>query len=329
MDVRVGGVLIGILIVLSEYLGVLLGVVERPYLNIVVLILGAFFSASLFREFSIKIFSKIELIKSLMGGCIMGIGAFLALGDNLTGFLMGLVNLSAGALVIFLGLVLGGLIGIKYQLWELERYKSSTGITIRFPKLNLIFALVGLALIGYFIFQDWRWGLWILLGVLLQRSKWCMVNTFKEPFFHGTFSYNLGWILTLLIGVLGIAFLKFYNLIEPNLYVLPNFGVYGLLGGFLFGLGMMLVNGCGASLLYKTGEGDLKSLLALVCFLGSYHLLKVLFPQVYLYTKEIFLPTYLGYLGTLGLILVFLSIWLAVVWWNSKTKRFFKRYLIF
>lgn len=329
MDVRVGGVLIGSLIVLGEYLGVLLGVVDRPYFNLVMLILGAFFSASLFKEFSIKIFSKTELIKSLIGGCIMGTGAFLALGDNITGFLMGIVNLSAGAFAIFLGLVLGGLVGIRYQIWELERYKSSPGITIRFPKLNLVFALLGLVIASYLIFKDWKWGLWIILGVLLQKSKWCMVNAFKEPFFHGTFSYNLGWISTIFVGVLGVGLLKSYNFIEPNLYVLPNFGVYGLLGGFLFGLGMMLVNGCGASLLYKTGEGDLKSLLTLVCFLGSYHLFKVLLPQSYFYSREVFLPTYLGYVGSFGLILGFLLVWLIVVWWNSKTKKLFKRYLIF
>lgn len=329
MDVRIGGVLIGTLIVISEYLGVLLGIVDQPYLNLLILVLGAFFSASIYREFSIKVFTKLEFIKSIVGGFLMGIGAFLALGDNITGFLMSIVNFSGSAFLFFLGWVLGGFVGIKYQLWELEKYKGLSGLNVRLPKLSFPSAILVLVVLVYLILKEWKWGIWAILGIILQRSKWCMANSFKEPFFYGTTSFNTALVLTIFLGSAGIGILKFYNILDPDIYVLPNFGIFTFFGGFLFGVGMMLVNSCGASLLYKTGEGDLKSLTSLICLLITYSVAKNIIPQHLLHKKEVFLPDYFGYLGSVGMIWGFLIVWFFIILWNSKTKKFLKKHYIF
>ncbi|QER42166.1 hypothetical protein F1847_05185 [Thermodesulfobacterium sp. TA1] len=330
MDVRLGGLLLAILLVLGEYLGEPWGITNQPFLNLFVLWLGAFFSANLFRECGIRIPDSQEWIKSIIAGLLMGIGAFLSLGDNVTSFVMPFVNLSGGALVVLVGLWIGGLIGVKYQLWELERQRQSKAVQIRFPKLNPILALLSLGALVWVAFKSWVLILWAAIGMVLQKSHWCMGNTLKEPFFSEKTINNQAVILTLGLATLGIWGLKSYQVLNPYTYVLPNFGLLGLLGGILFGVGIILAGSCGASLFAKSGEGDLKSLVALGVLIGSYKFLTSFLSFATLEGifngKTVYLPTYICYSGALLIPLLVLGGWIIFVWWNSKTKKLIKRY---
>ncbi|HSF29434.1 MAG TPA: YeeE/YedE thiosulfate transporter family protein, partial [Candidatus Tectomicrobia bacterium] len=41
-------------------------------------------------------------------------------------------------------------------------------------------------------------------------------------------------------------------------WVFPGFWTGGLVGGLLFGIGMVLAGGCGASSIWRAGEGHVK-----------------------------------------------------------------------
>ncbi|WP_022854984.1 YeeE/YedE thiosulfate transporter family protein [Thermodesulfobacterium thermophilum] len=332
MDVRVGGILLALLLVLGEYFGAPWGITNQPFFNLFVLWLGAFFSANLFKECGLRIPSNQELIKSFMAGILMGIGAFLATGDNITSFVMPFVNLSAGSLVVLVGLWIGGFIGIKYQLKELEKKQQVRAIQIRFTKLNPLLALLSLGVLVWLCFKSWDLVFWAAIGMVLQKSNWCMVNTLKEPFFSEKNINTQAVVLTLGLAVLGIWGLKFYQVLEPYTYVLPNFGILGLVGGIIFGLGMLLAGSCGASLFAKSGEGDLKSFITLGVLLSCYKALNstisLSFLQGPLKDLNIYLPDYFGYSGALLISLVVLGFWLTFSWWNSKTKKLLKRYYI-
>ncbi|AIH03678.1 MAG: Uncharacterized protein XD42_0184 [Thermodesulfobacterium sp. 37_54] len=332
MDVRVGGILLGLLLVLGEYFGSPWGITNQSFLNLFVLWLGAFFSANLFKECGLRIPANQEWTKSLIAGVLMGIGAFLAAGDNVTAFLMPFINLSAGSLVVLVGLWIGGLMGIKYQLKELEKKQQVKAIQVKFPKLNPLLALLSFGVLVWLCFKSWVFVFWAAIGMVLQKSNWCMVNTLKEPFFSEKNINTQSVVLTLGLAVLGIWGLKFYQVLEPYTYVLPNFGVIGFIGGIIFGLGMLLGGSCGASLFAKSGEGDLKSFITLGVLLSCYKVLNstisLSFLQEGLKNLNIYLPDYFGYPGALLISLVVLGLWLTLSWWNVKTKKLLKRYYL-
>ncbi|WP_038057146.1 YeeE/YedE thiosulfate transporter family protein [Thermodesulfobacterium hydrogeniphilum] len=350
MDPRLGGVLIGILVVILEYLFYPWGTAQEiklwgeEFLNLVglhlnlahsfnynlALILGAFFSASFFKEFALKIPSKIEFYKAILAGILMGLGASLALGDNITAFFTSFANLSASSLLMLLGLVIGIYIGVQYQVWELDKYPSLGGKQVRFPKFNLFFAFLGLLGLIFLIKENWILAILAVMGIVLQKSRWCMLNAFKEPFFSEKTQMSQAVIIALLIATTGIGILKMQGLIKnPYLYVFPAFGWTAVAGGILFGIGMMLAGSCSASLLWKFGEGDIKAFITLLFFSITYALNSFLiekFGDTLFKGEKVYLPDYLTYYGAFGILVLILVIWYGIVFWNSKTKKLIKRY---
>ena len=92
-------------------------------------LLGAFGAALLAKEFALRKAPVLEIIKGLAGGVFMGIGSALAMGCNVGAFYSPLINLSASGFPMLVGLTLGGFIGLKYLLWELEKFPPPSGFT--------------------------------------------------------------------------------------------------------------------------------------------------------------------------------------------------------
>ena len=87
-------------------------------------LLGTFGSALLAKEFAFRWAPTLEMIKGLAGGTLMGVGSALAIGCNVGAFYTPLINLSASGFPMMIGLIVGAFIGLKYLLWELEKFPS-------------------------------------------------------------------------------------------------------------------------------------------------------------------------------------------------------------
>ena len=87
-------------------------------------LLGTFGSALMAKEFAFRWAPTLEMIKGLAGGTLMGVGSALAIGCNVGAFYTPLINLSASGFPMMIGLIVGGFIGLKYLLWELEKFPS-------------------------------------------------------------------------------------------------------------------------------------------------------------------------------------------------------------
>ena len=75
------------------------------------------------------------------------------------------------------------------------------------------------------------------------------------------------WFLAIGIAILGAQTLHLGGYVDlgKSIYLSANFGWLGhLLGGFLFGVGMTLGGGCGQRTLVRIGNGNLKSLVAML-----------------------------------------------------------------
>ncbi|MDD5757598.1 MAG: YeeE/YedE thiosulfate transporter family protein [Desulfobulbaceae bacterium] len=116
--------------------------------------------------------------------------------------------------------------------------------------------------------------------------------------------------------------------LAPNNYVRGTFGWGGVVGGMVFGFGAMLAGGCGTGTLWRVGEGQIKLWIVVPFFAVSNALMTAWFEKAGFEAsgklgKAVFLPdTFLGYGGTLALILGAMAIWYVVVDWNEESNKF-------
>jgi uncharacterized membrane protein YedE/YeeE len=164
----------------------------------------------------------------------------------------------------------------------------------------------------------------ISLGFVLQKSRFCIVAALRDPLLIGMTQLTRAFLLLLGISILGFA-LVFWGASQKNisiiLYVFP-FGVHTVVGGLLFGIGMVLAGGCTTGILMRIGEGFAMQWVAFFgLVIGS-----VLGERSLIHWKNtfgelpgIFLPDLFGWLPTLLLeITVLTALWLLAKWWQKK-----------
>lgn len=329
-----------------------LGLIERPdliapwlysgsLLNLGV-IFGGLAAALLSREFAIRVPATGELVKGLVGGALLGVGAMLAYGCNIGGFFSATSALSLSGLGMMLGLGVGAILGLRYLLWELaHRPQWSAGrmrvfagagreAGSRQPLLGVVlllvlvavpfvYAAVGHAARGVFLLFG------VAFGVIFQRSRLCLVRAFREPFMTGDGEHTRAGALAVVVATLGFTILKFADLKDKGDWVFPGAGLGSLLGGLVFGVGMVLAGGCGTGSIWRAGEGQVKLWAALLTFALGASLTRVALAQTGLQQKlgvAVFLPAVLGWGGAVLLVVVVMAAWGTFATWNERTGRF-------
>src|ERR671919_141113 len=128
--------------------------------------------------------------------------------------------------------------------------------------------LLGAASIDRLLAVFWLFGL--AFGFVLQRSRFCFTSAFRDLFLLGDARVMKGILAGLAVATAGFAVLMArllpdvgFGSVPPGATVLP-LGVHTLLGGTLFGIGMVLGGGCTSGSLYRAGEGYVGSMVALV-----------------------------------------------------------------
>lgn len=324
-------------------------------LNIFIII-GAFVSSLLSREFGIRVAPVGELIKGLIGGALMGIGATVGVGCTTGGFFTGVAALSGGALFLSLGFLLGTIVALKYLLWEMETLpgismgKSCTLLPGSKPKtgwqrwLGWILIIVVIWIASGYTKGDtgmkvlgWHILIGLMLGIILQRSRYCIVRAFREPFMTGEATAPVAIIISLVVALIGFTVIKYFgvgNAAELSVRaiemksVYANFWLRALIGGFIFGLGMTIAGGCAVGTLWRAGEGHVKLWMSAIGFTVMAPVSKGfivpfitnLLPESL--RKEMFLPDILGYTGAVILVLFILLLWYIFAKWNEKTGKF-------
>ncbi len=217
---------------------------------------GAAISAFLAREFGLRFPPKIEYIKAIVSGILMGIGSALAIGCNVGGFYVALHNLAANGLAMAVGLIFGVIVGIKYLYWELEHFPSAGGFEISLRKVGPYIGfllLVGLIVATYAYFgseeiedAEILGGCLIItaaIGYIMHRSRFCMVNALREPFMTGEAALGKALMVSIILGAVGVAILKYQEIRPEMAYVVPALGLGALVGGFIFGAAMVVAGG--------------------------------------------------------------------------------------
>jgi uncharacterized protein len=204
----------------------------------------------------------------------------------------------------------------------------AAGVPSRQPLVGLV--LAGALLLVPFLYARTGYhaqGVFLLFGtvfgVAFQRSRFCLVRAFREPFMTGDAEHTRAAALAVAVSTLGFAVLKFGDLKDRGDWVFPGAGIGALAGGALFGVGMTLAGGCGAGSIWRAGEGQVKLWIALAAFALSAAVTRLVLAPAGVLGKlgwAVFLPAGLGWGGALALTLGILAAWAVVATWNEDAR---------
>jgi len=96
-----------------------------------------------------------------------------------------------------------------------------------------------------------------MFGFVLQHGRFCMNTAFREVLLSRDFTVFRAYILALLVSIIGANLLETFGVI--HLKSVPFTWLANALGGYIFGLAMVLGGGCASGTLYRIGEGMIGS----------------------------------------------------------------------
>ncbi|MBM3391110.1 MAG: hypothetical protein FJY34_03940 [Betaproteobacteria bacterium] len=329
---------------------------HRMSLMNIMLLLGAFSAALMSRQFLVNRPPKLELVWAALGGTLMGIGASLAGGCTTGGFFNPVLHSSPAGWMMWAGLLAGAVIGLKLLLWTLDHIEWGTQAppTLETPPALLkAYPFIGLAIVvGVLVWTAGWYGspdtvlvsravivlLGFCIGFVMHRSRLCFARAFREPFMTAEGDMTKALILALAIGIPVAAFLFQKKVIDPYIAIPPTFWIGSLLGGLVFGIGMVFAGGCASGSLWRMGEGHVKLWVAMFFFAwmgstASALLKKAGLTSIDEENVETFEITAVGYQAywpdllpgwgwTLLVGGALLALWYAFVRYNESTEKF-------
>lgn len=345
-------------------LGPLLGVpqeldsflMHRMSLMNIMLVLGAFCAALLSRQFLPRRPPKLEYIWAAMGGCLLGIGASLAGGCTTGGFFNPILHASPAGWAMWAGLLLGAAIGLKLLMWTLENIEWGMVAPppIKLPEGVLrAYPLLGLAVVVGVLLWATQWygsgkeqlaarAVIVLagfaIGFIMHRSRLCFARSFREPFMTAEGDMTKAVILALTIGLVISSLLFQKKIIDPYIAIPATFWIGSLLGGLIFGIGMIFAGGCASGSLWRMGEGHAKLWVTIFFFSWSGSIASALLKKFKITSIDetnvesfemtavgfqAYLPDMLGGWGWTFLVSgSILLVWYLLVRYNESTEKF-------
>ncbi len=98
-------------------------------------------------------------------------------------------------------------------------------------------------------------------GLMLQYGRFCFASASRDLFAAGVPRMAVGILIALVFFSIIQAILAATN--YSTFHAAP-FGIHMLISGSVFGVGMVLAGGCASGSLYKVGEGNMTSFIAVI-----------------------------------------------------------------
>jgi len=176
------------------------------------------------------------------------------------------------------------------------------------------------------------WFLGMAAGFTLQRSRFCFASAFRDLFLFGSARIMYGILVGLAVAAIGFAVIMHtavpfpaFGALPPEAHILPV-GLSTVLGGLLFGFGMVLSGGCVSGSLYRMAEGYVGSWVSVAGIVAGLGFLSQTWNwwwrTVVSTEPKIWLPSWLnlGYALALALTLaLLLAAYLILVWWETRS----------
>ena len=101
-----------------------------------------------------------------------------------------------------------------------------------------------------------------IFGFILQRGRFCMNSAFRDIILLKEFKLAKAVVVSLAVLMVGFAIFAFGGVIDLNPRIFKP--VAAIVGGGIFGIGMVLAAGCASGTTYRVGEGMVGSLVAAI-----------------------------------------------------------------
>lgn len=103
-----------------------------------------------------------------------------------------------------------------------------------------------------------------VLGFVMQRGRFCVTGFLRDIFTQRSWRGFVALLIVISVHAIGLAALTSAGVITPEYKELAPLAV--IIGGVIFGLGIVLAGGCASGTWYRSGEGLIGSWIALVFY---------------------------------------------------------------
>ena len=114
------------------------------------------------------------------------------------------------------------------------------------------------------------WGGFVIgaiFGYLVQSTNFCTMGSISDILSFGSYNRFRAWLLAGAVAIIGVYLIEANGIADTanSMYLTPNLGwLANIVGGLMFGFGMVFAGGCISRNLVRAGGGDLRSIVVLV-----------------------------------------------------------------
>lgn len=107
----------------------------------------------------------------------------------------------------------------------------------------------------------------LVFGFIVQRTNFCAMGSISDILSFGDYRRFRSWLLAAATALIGAQVLQSAGAVNlgQSMYLNANFNWLGnIIGGLLFGIGMVFAGGCTSRNLVRAGGGDIRSVFVLM-----------------------------------------------------------------
>ncbi|MDY0211619.1 MAG: selenium metabolism membrane protein YedE/FdhT [Desulfuromonadaceae bacterium] len=215
--------------------------------------------------------SNIRIFQALIGGIIAGFGARLGMGCNLASLFTGIPQFSLHAWLFTLAMIVGVYLGArvtalpffqsKFKLQKVSKSRELPYDAKRIKRLFVFGSVVFIAMVLWalyliFIANTPKLGIAMLFGIafglLIAKAQICFTSAFRDVFTTGRSQMAIAIILGMAVSTIGVFSYIILGQPPKVMWAGPN----AVIGGMLFGFGIVLAGGCECGWMYRAVEGQ-------------------------------------------------------------------------
>jgi len=215
--------------------------------------------------------SRIRIFQALIGGIIAGFGARLGMGCNLASLFTGIPQFSAHAWFFTIAMIVGVYFGVKFTGLKLFRSKvQMQKISCDVPQVmqkdrakgfftfgTIVFLLIIVwALYLIFVVGSTKLGIAMLFGsafgLIIAKAQICFTSAFRDLFITGRSQMARAIVIAMAVSSIGIFSYIMIGVPPKIMWAGPN----TIIGGALFGFGIVVAGGCECGWMYRAVEGQ-------------------------------------------------------------------------
>lgn len=215
--------------------------------------------------------NNIRIYQALIGGIIAGFGARLGMGCNLASFFTGIPQFSFHAWVFTAFMMVGVYFGVKVALSpffqskiKMQKVSCAKPLEHNEEKVKKFFTLGTFAFIAimlwalYLIFvaNSSKLGMAMLFGaafgLIIAKAQIYFTSAFRDIFTTGRSELAIAIIIGMAVATLGVFTYLNMGAAPKIFWTGPNV----VIGGLLFGFGIVIAGGCECGWMYRAVEGQ-------------------------------------------------------------------------